>query len=172
MTRRSAADSTGGGPDGDRPDTTTVWAMGRDTGATHGAAIDFRMLRRAFLERVRVGDVSLREACDAERDLVRAGTHYGTNRRSPCPVCARRTLRNVTYLFGPRLPRSGRCMTSVAELRSYERRPEPYTAYTVEVCISCEWHHLLTAVPCGGMVRRKRARRRDERTVAARRNRA
>lgn len=146
--------------------------MRRATGAPSGAAIDYRMLRRAFLERIRTGHVSMREACDAERDLVRAGRHYGTPRTSPCPVCARRTLRNVTYLFGPRLPKSGRCMTSRDELRSYERRHEPYTAYTVEVCTSCEWHHLLTAAPCGATVRRKRSRRGDEHGVTARRNRA
>lgn len=115
----------------------------------------------------------MREACDAERDLVRAGVHYGTTRKSPCPLCARRTLRNVTYLFGPRLPKSGRCITSPAELRSYERRSEQYTAYTVEVCTTCEWHHLLTATPCGGAKRGNRGRRGSHAGVAARqRNRA
>lgn len=142
--------------------------MGRTVDTAVGAAIDFRMLRRAFLERVRVGDVSLREACDAERDLVRAGVRHGTVRRSPCPLCARQTLRNVTYLFGPRLPKSGRCITSSDELRSYACRPEHYTSYTVEVCTSCEWHHLLTASPCGGVRPRKRTRRVGDPKVATR----
>ena len=132
--------------------------MNKLSAMSREASIDFRMLRRAFLERVRSGEVSLREACDAERDLVRAATHYGTLRRSSCPLCARSTLRNVTYLFGPRLPRSGRCMTSAGELRAFSRRTEHYTAYTVEVCVSCEWHHLLSANPCGGVRRRKRAK--------------
>lgn len=125
------------------------------------AAIDYRMLRRSFLERVRSGDVSIREACDAERDLVRAGRHYGTLRKTPCPICGGNSLRNVTYLFGPRLPKSGRCMTSGDELRGYDRRPEHYVSYVVEVCIACEWHHLLASTPRGGKRTqpRKRARR-------------
>lgn len=127
----------------------------------HDATIDYRMMRRAFLARVRGGDVSLREACDAERDLVRAAVHHGTARRTPCPICSGVSLRNVTYLFGPRLPRSGRCITNAAELRSVDRRPERFVAYTVEVCTRCEWHHLLTAVPHGGArPRRRRTQRR------------
>jgi len=134
------------------------------------AAIDYRMMRRAFIERVRAGDVSLRDACDAERDLVRAGRHYGTPRRSACPICSRESLRNVTYLFGPRLPKSGRCITSADELRSFDRRPEHYTAYTVEVCLECEWHHLLASVPRGGSSprRRKRAKRSPNNGAVAR----
>ena len=132
--------------------------MNRTARRTRDATIDYRMVRRAFIERVRDGEVSLREACDAERDLLRAAKHYGTPRRTPCPLCAKASLRNVTYLFGPRLPKSGRCITTSAELRDFDRRTEHYTAYTVEVCTECEWHHLLTAVPHGGA--RPRVRRR------------
>jgi hypothetical protein len=132
--------------------------MSRAARRSRDATIDYRMVRRAFIERVRSGDVSIREACDAERDLVRAAKHYGAPRRAACPVCAKTTLRNVTYLFGPRLPKSGRCIASSAELREFDRRTENYMAYTVEVCTECEWHHLLTAVPYGGA--RPRIRRR------------
>ena len=132
--------------------------MSRAARRTRDATIDYRMVRRAFIERVHAGDVSLREACDAERDLLRAAKHYGTSRRTPCPLCAKESLRNVTYLFGPRLPKSGRCITSSAELRDFDRRTEHYTAYIVEVCLECEWHHLLRAVPQGGA--RPRVRRR------------
>jgi len=133
----------------------------REAVHSHDATIDYRMMRRAFLARVRGGDVSLREACDAERDLVHAAVRHGIARRTPCPICGGASLRNVTYLFGPRLPRSGRCITNAAELRNVDRRPERFVAYTVEVCTRCEWHHLLAAVPRGGArPRRRRARRR------------
>ncbi|MBM3656980.1 MAG: hypothetical protein FJW93_01755 [Actinobacteria bacterium] len=124
--------------------------------AERDATIDFRMMRRAMIDSVRAGDVSVRDACDAHRDLVRAGRHYGMPRNTPCPMCATASLRNVTYLFGPRLPKSGRCITSRDELRAVDRRPEIFTAYTVEVCVACEWHHLLTATPRGGARPRKR----------------
>lgn len=135
--------------------------MPRNIAELGDAAIDYRMLRRSYIDRVRSGDVSIREACDAERDLVRAGRHYGTTSKSPCPMCSGASLRNVTYLFGPRLPKSGRCMTSTDELRAYDQRPERYTSYTVEVCIACEWHHLLASNPRGARraQRRKRHRR-------------
>lgn len=132
--------------------------MSRPALVARDAAIDYRMMRRAFIERVRAGDVSLRDACDAERDLVRAGRHYGTVRRTPCPICAQGSLRNVTYLFGPRLPRSGRCITSGDELRAFDRKAEHYTSYVVEVCLSCEWHHLLASAPHGGARPRSRKR--------------
>lgn len=141
----------------------------RPAEVTNDAVIDFRMVRRAYLDRVKSGDVSLREACDAERDLVRAGRHYGSYRRSPCPICLQDTLRNVVYLFGPRLPRSGRCMTSSDELRAYGSKSDRYVAYTVEVCVSCEWHHLLVATPCGrSRLRRSKQVRAQKRVPATR----
>jgi hypothetical protein len=123
------------------------------------ATIDYRMVRRDYLRRVRSGDVSLRDACDAPRDLVHAAVRFGTPRRSACPLCARVSLHNVVYLFGPRLARSGRCVTDPAELLRYDARAEHYTSYVVEVCVACEWHHLLRACPHGGQVRVPAARR-------------
>lgn len=122
------------------------------SGATR-ATIDYRMMRRDYLRRVRSGDVPLRDACDAPRDLLFAAVRFGTPRRGVCPLCARRSLHNVMYLFGPRLPKSGRCVADQAELRGYDARAEHYTSYEVEVCVSCEWNHLLRARPHGGITR-------------------
>jgi hypothetical protein len=127
-------------------------------GATR-ATIDYRMMRRDCLRRVRSGDVPLRDACDAPRDLLFAAVRFGMPRRSACPLCARHSLYNVVYLFGPRLPRSGRCVVEKAELRGYDARPEHYTSYEVEVCVACEWNHLLRARPHGGQVPVPAARR-------------
>jgi len=122
------------------------------SGATR-ATIDYRMMRRDYLRRVRSGDVPLRDACDAPRNLLFAAVRFGTPRRSACPLCARRSLHNVVYLFGPRLPKSGRCVADQAELRGYDARAEHYTSYEVEVCVACEWNHLLRARPHGGTTR-------------------
>jgi hypothetical protein len=118
-------------------------------GATR-ATIDYRMMRRDYLRRVRSGDVPLRDACDAPRDLLFAAVRFGSPRRTDCPLCARRSLRNVVYVFGPRLPKSGRCVTDPTELRGYDARAEHFTSYEVEVCVACEWNHLLRARPHGG----------------------
>lgn len=145
---------------------TTVIIVGKNMGASVSATIDFRMIRRAYVERVRVGDVPRHDACDASVDLVRAAHHFGVARRTECPICVEQQMRNVTYLFGPRLPRSGKCVTSAQSLREFNSRPEQYTAYTVEVCMSCRWNHVLSAAPCGG--RRVRSRAAKYRVTAAR----
>ena len=48
----------------------------------------------------------------------------------------------MTYVFGSRLPASGRCITSKAELARLAARTSPYAAYAVEVCTACRWNHL------------------------------
>ena len=159
MNKRFAGDSTTGGHSTRHAERTTVSVVGKKMRMQSAATIDFRMLRRAYVERVRAGDVPRHDACDASIDLVRAAHHYGVARRAVCPLCAANELRNVTYLFGPRLPKSGRCITSARSLRTLAARPEQFTAYTVEVCLACQWNHVLEAAPCGGRRSRPRVRR-------------
>ncbi|MGA1031925.1 MAG: DUF5318 family protein [Ilumatobacteraceae bacterium] len=135
--------------------------MTKRTGASRDATIDFRMMRRAYLARVHSGDVPRHDACDASNDLVFAARQFGVQRRSACPLCGQHELRNVTYLFGPRLPKAGKCVTSARQLHEANTRTECFTGYAVEVCLSCGWNHLLSATPYGGRrrhgVRRVRA---------------
>lgn len=157
MIPKFAVGSMHGGLSSRPGEPTTVSVVGKNIGASVNATIDFRMMRRAYVERVRVGDVPRHDACDASVDLVRAAHHFGVARRTACPICVEQQLRNVTYLFGPRLPRSGKCVTSAQSLREFNSRPEQFTAYTVEVCMSCRWNHVLSAAPCGGRRVRTRA---------------
>ena len=166
-----ASDSMHGGLRSRPSKPTTVIVVGKNIGASVSATIDFRMMRRAYVERVRVGDVPRHDACDASVDLMRAAHHFGVVRRTACPICVEQQLRNVTYLFGPRLPRSGKCVTSAQSLREFNSRPEQFTAYTVEVCMSCRWNHVLSAAPCGGRrvrTRVVRARAAKDRAATAR----
>ena len=48
----------------------------------------------------------------------------------------------VTYVFGPRLPASGLCITSKKELKGFARKAGDFAAYVVEVCPECSWNHL------------------------------
>jgi hypothetical protein len=72
-----------------------------------------------------------------------------------CPICEDAKLTLVTYVFGPRLPAHGRCITTTRELHDLNRRGEHYQAYVVEVCPGCSWHHLLRMLPIGGRAARK-----------------
>ena len=53
----------------------------------------------------------------------------------------------VSYVFGPGLPRSGRCVTTVNEMAKLNRRPSDLACYVVEVCPECAWNHLARVLP-------------------------
>ena len=163
-TRKFAVALMPGGLRSPRHNPTTVSLVTKRGRTSRDATIDFRMMRRAYLARVHAGDVPRHDACDASVDLVFAAQHHGVQRRSACPVCSHHELRTVTYLFGPRLPKAGKCITSGRQLHEVDLRPEHFTAYAVEVCLSCRWNHLLSATPYGG--RRRHSRRRARSQVA------
>ncbi len=105
--------------------------------------IDYRLARQNVLHAFRAGDLSQQQVCDAQVELQRNAHYCGTPVVEPCPVCGEESLRHVTYVFGPRLPSHGRCITSLAEMTRLARRKADYTAYVVEVCTDCRWNHLV-----------------------------
>lgn len=96
--------------------------------------------------------------CDAHPELLRAARNFGEETKTTCPICAEDKLVLVTYVFGPHLPSHGRCVTQRSEMAQIQRRANTstgeYTAYVVEACRTCKWHHLLRAVPIVGRARR------------------
>jgi hypothetical protein len=107
--------------------------------------IDYRLARRRTLAAYRAGQVARHEICDAHPELRRAGAEVGTTTRQRCPICDDAQLVQVTYVFGPRLPAFGRCITSLGELQKLAARKGEHTAYVVEVCPDCAWNHLVRA---------------------------
>jgi hypothetical protein len=126
------------------------------TGGAGGRAgtVDHRLARQHLINEFRRGRLRQDQVCDAHPELLRAARQIGTETRTPCPICDDDVLVLVTYVFGPRLPRHGRCVVDPAEIARYARRREEHTAYVVEACRSCAWHHLLRVVPLGGTRRR------------------
>jgi hypothetical protein len=112
--------------------------------------VDYRLARRQVLDELRRGRLSRIDVCDAHPELVRNGMHLGVPAPEPCPVCEASELVLVTYLFGPRLPASGRCVSSPRELARYARQRTEVAAYEVEVCLACAWHHLVRSFGVGG----------------------
>ncbi len=117
--------------------------------------VDHRMARRHLINEFRRGRLRPDQVCDAHPELIRAATNVGAPASVPCPICQEPALRLVTYVFGPRLPAHGRCVSTAAELAKLDVRTDEFTAYVVEACVECRWHHLLRALPLGG----RRARR-------------
>jgi hypothetical protein len=129
-----------------------TFGAGSLRGATglRGAVIDHRFARRALINEFRRGRLRRDQVCDAHPELIRAASNFGTPTNVRCPICDEREVCLVTYVFGPRLPAFGRVITTRAELLRLNRRPDELSAYVVEACVECRWHHLLRVLPIGG----------------------
>ena len=122
-----------------------------EAAAGGGAGIDYRLAREATLTAWRDGDVATSQICDAQRELRRNAEFCGNPIGSPCPVCEEPTLVEVTYVFGPRLPKHGRCVTSDKEMARLAARKTSSHGYVVEVCTDCGWNHLTRSRAIGGI---------------------
>jgi hypothetical protein len=47
-------------------------------------------------------------------------------------------------------------VSTAKEMAALNQRSDDLTAYVVEACIDCRWHHLLRVLPVGGSGRRAR----------------
>lgn len=124
------------------------WPVSFGTGALRGpqagtpGEIDYRLARQNVISEYRKGRLAQHEVCDAHPELVRAAREASEPTRQACPICEDAELVHVTYVFGPRLPAYGRCVTKPSELQALSRRRGEFSAYVVEVCPECAWNHL------------------------------
>ncbi|MYG93781.1 MAG: hypothetical protein F4138_02130 [Acidimicrobiia bacterium] len=107
------------------------------------STVDYQLVRAHALHRLRSGVWTNTDICDAHPELIRAGKEVGTALCEPCPVCEGNALAMVSYVFGPRLPTHGRCISYATEKTKLARRKGRFTCYEVEVCPDCGWNHLL-----------------------------
>jgi hypothetical protein len=119
---------------------------GGDTDHASGE-VDYRLARHAVLAEYRKGRLARHEVCDAHPELVRAARNVGEESSQSCPICDDAKLVHVTYVFGTRMPASGRCVTTSRELARLARGSGARAAYVVEVCPSCSWNHLTRTFP-------------------------
>ena len=104
--------------------------------------IDYRLARRALIAEFRKGRIAQHEICDAHPELLRAARNVGEESSRTCPICEDAHVVLVSYVFGPRMPPHGRCVTSKGELAKLARGGSELACYVVEVCPSCSWNHL------------------------------
>jgi hypothetical protein len=114
----------------------------RGSAAEGPGEIDYRLARHALVSEYRKGRLARHEVCDAHPELLRAAREVGDPTKLVCPICADGPVVLVSYVFGPRLPAFGRCITSKAELRALAKRQGQFSCYVVEVCPACGWNHL------------------------------
>lgn len=107
--------------------------------------IDYRLARQSVIESFRRGRLAQHEVCDAHPELRRAAAQVAEATSQVCPICVDDNVVLVSYVFGPRLPSFGRCITTRKELAAFARKARrggDYTCYVIEVCPSCSWNHL------------------------------
>ena len=135
-----------------KPSPSKLAASGRTAAPSQpaDAAVDYRLARAATLRAWRSGQLGRHEVCDAQRELQRNAEFCGQPAGRSCPVCDSEGLVEVTYVFGPRLPKHGRCITTRAEMQRLQHRASVSTGYVVEVCTVCGWNHLVRRFTLGG----------------------
>ena len=119
-------------------------------GTTPGS-VDYRCGGGRLLHRYRAGELTEAVVCDAQHVLLRVGRNCAQRARHDCPVCGEHELRLARFVFGPRMPAGGRVVASRSELLKLADRASAggLRCYTVEVCLSCRWNHLLDITPVG-----------------------
>jgi len=111
--------------------------------------VDFGLKRRALLAELRTGRKSLAEACDAHPYLQLAAQHYGEDAGTACPVCDKRNLRHVHYVYGDSLGKMSGQAKSFRELERMQDEFDEFGVYAVEVCRDCGWNHLIRSFVLG-----------------------
>jgi hypothetical protein len=101
------------------------------------------------LHELSTGRRAVIEACDAHPYLLLAARHYGAASSARCPVCAKRALRNVHYVYGDALGKASGQAKSTGELAQLARDHDSFDVYVVEVCVECHWNHLIRSFVLG-----------------------
>lgn len=107
-------------------------------------AVDYTLAKRALLREASMGVLSLVDICDAHPELMRAAHHVGQEASRPCPVCDRRELRLVAYVYADGLKRDNGRVWEIEKALQIAAKTKG-ACYVVEVCTSCSWNHLSEA---------------------------
>lgn len=118
------------------------WQSSERTGV-----ISYRLTRDRAVSAYHKGHRSALEVCDAQPELRRVAHHHASPLAEPCPICGADELGTVLFAFGPGLPRSGRLIADLNDMRQLRGRGRPSTCYAIEVCQSCWWNHLRESFP-------------------------
>jgi len=108
----------------------------------HSGAVSYRLARERQVTAFRQGDRTESEVCDAQPELRRVAHHHGVKIDDACPICDADDLVMVTFAFGPGLPKGGRVISQLRDVRQLRNRGRPSDCYRIEVCLKCWWNHL------------------------------
>ena len=121
--------------------------------------IDYALDRRATLQGLLKGFHTAQDALNADPYLLRAAEHHGEKTDRDCPVCKKKKLVELRYVFGDQLGQFSGRIKSLKELDEMENEFGEFRVYTVEVCLECDWSHLIYSYLLGDGKVRKPPRR-------------
>lgn len=110
-------------------------------------SVDYTLRKRSTLRDFRKGRLSRYEVCDAHPEMRRIATNVGEHTSSVCPVCKREKLRLLNFVYGDELDRdNGRVFPTRTIFNGLRNKYRVFTCYVVEVCVSCDWNHLVRSI--------------------------
>ena len=121
--------------------------------------IDYALDRRATLQGLLKGFHTAQDALNADPYLLRAAEHHGEKTDRDCPVCKKKKLVELRYVFGDQLGQFSGRIKSLKELDEMQSEFGEFRVYTVEVCLECGWNHLVYSFILGDGKVRKPPRR-------------
>lgn len=113
------------------------------------SVVDYTFQRRAALADLRSGRRGQSEICDAHPYLIRAARFHGDKSDVPCPVCRADHVTLVNYVYGAEWKIGSGQAKTARQVADMSERVSEFNVYVVEVCISCDWNHLLEAFTTG-----------------------
>jgi hypothetical protein len=125
--------------------------------------VDYSLKRRATLVNHVRGLATQDEICDADPYLRLAARYHGEAIERPCPICRKVEMVTLNYAFGDQLGQYSGRLKATHELNEMQNEFGEFRVYVVEVCRSCNWHHLIHSFRLGDGVNRKPPRR--QRTI-------
>jgi hypothetical protein len=124
------------------------------------SVIDYTLQRRAKLSTVfKGGWTNLEDVCDADPYTLLAAKHHGEPTDVPCPICRKREMAHLSYVFGDELGQYSGRIKSTKDIEVMAHEHGEIRIYVVEVCTSCSWNHLVESYVVGDGVPRKPPRR-------------
>ncbi|MGI9599203.1 MAG: DUF5318 family protein [Acidimicrobiales bacterium] len=115
---------------------------GGPAAAEQTGVVSYRLARQRMVDAFANGRRTTEEICDAQPELRRVAHAFGASLSEPCPICEGDDLVTVSFAFGPGLPKAGRVLADLKEIRKLRSRGKPSTCYLIEVCRQCWWNHL------------------------------
>jgi hypothetical protein len=110
-------------------------------------SVDYTLRKRSVLRDFRQGRLSLYDVCDAHPEMRRIAANVGEPTRIVCPVCHGEKLRLLNFVYGDDLDRdNGRVFATRTIFNGLRDKYRVFTCYVVEVCIACNWNHLVRSI--------------------------